>query len=141
MRTKSSALYGERPGGQDIYPDKNGHYFLFDEDGMKVQAAPTEHSVPCVGYVVTEKTKPGRLKVEAVAEAVNRNKEAISKIFNLKDPNKIFAVLKEMKPGTTLVLPDGTAMVADEILEPPRTGRKVYSLVCVCVVKCFILYY
>ena len=96
---------------------------------MKVQAAPTEHSVPCVGYVITEKTKPGRLKVEAISEAVNRNKAAISQIFNLKDPNKIFGVLKEMKPGSTLILPDGTPMVANEILEPPRTGRKV-RLVC-----------
>jgi ribonuclease BN (tRNA processing enzyme) len=125
VRTRSSGTYGERPGGLDIYPDKDGQYFLFEEDQLKVMAAPTEHTVPCVGYVISEKTKPGRLKVEDVLEAVNRNKKALAAKFNLRDPNKIFAVLKDMKPGSSLVFPDGTVMNADEILEPPRSGRKV----------------
>jgi ribonuclease BN (tRNA processing enzyme) len=125
VRTRNSGTYGERPGGLDIYPDKDGQYFLFEEDQLKVMAAPTEHTVPCVGYVISEKTKPGRLKVEDVLEAVNRNKKALAAKFNLRDPNKIFAVLKDMKPGSSLVFPDGTVMNADEILEPPRSGRKV----------------
>ena len=30
-----------------------------------------------------------------------------------------------MQPGTKLAFPDGTVLNADEILEPPRAGRKV----------------
>lgn len=98
---------------------------LFDEAFLGVQAAPTEHTVPCVSYVITEKKKPGRLKIEEVTEAVNRNKQALAEKFKLKDPNKIFQVLKEMKPGSTLVFPDGTVINADDIIERPRSGRKV----------------
>lgn len=98
---------------------------LFDEALVGVQAAPTEHTIPCVSYVITEKKKPGRLKIEEVTEAVNRNKQALAEKFKLRDPNKIFQVLKEMKPGSTLVFPDGTVINADDIIERPRSGRKV----------------
>ena len=64
-----------------------------------MQAAPLEHSVPCVGYVVTEKTRAGRLKIEDVLGVVNRNRAALTKTFKISDPNKIFAVLKDMKRG------------------------------------------
>ena len=30
-----------------------------------------------------------------------------------------------MQPGTKLTFPDGTILNADDILEPPRAGRKV----------------
>ena len=92
---------------------------------MRVQAAPVEHTVPCVGYVITEKTRLGRLKIEDVLDVVNRNKKALAESFKLEDPNKIFAVLKAMKPGSTLVFPDGTVVNADDIQELPRSGRKV----------------
>ena len=109
----------------DIYPDEKGHYTLFDETFLGVTAAPTEHTVPCVSYVITEKKKPGRLKIEDVTAAVNRNKKALAEKFSLRDPNKIYQVLKEMKPGSTLVFPDGTIINADDIIERPRSGRKV----------------
>lgn len=113
----------------DIYPDEKGHYTLFDETFLGVTAAPTEHTVPCVSYVITEKKKPGRLKIEDVTAAVNRNKKALAEKFNLRDPNKIYQVLKEMKPGSTLVFPDGTIINADDIIERPRSGRKVRQCV------------
>ena len=71
---------------------------------MRVQAAPLEHSVPCVGYVVTEKTRAGRLKIEDVLGVVNRNRAALTKTFKISDPNKIFAVLKDMKRGMCVII-------------------------------------
>ena len=32
------------------------------------QAAPMQHTIPCVGYVITEKTRPGRLKFDEVRD-------------------------------------------------------------------------
>ena len=84
-----------------------------------------QHTIPCVGYVITEKTRPGRLKFDEVREVVERNKAALKETLQLRDPNKIYAVLKSMQPGTKLAFPDGTVLNADEILEPPRAGRKV----------------
>ena len=92
---------------------------------LPLQAAPMQHTIPCVGYVITEKTRPGRLKFDEVREVVERNKAALKETLQLRDPNKIYAVLKSMQPGTKLAFPDGTVLNADEILEPPRAGRKV----------------
>ena len=55
VRTHFDPIYGEHEGGTDIYPDANGRYHLFDEDELRVEAAPMQHTIPCVGYVITEK--------------------------------------------------------------------------------------
>lgn len=125
MRTRFDPVYGEHEGGTDIYPDASGAYHLFDEDELRVQAAPMQHTIPCVGYVITEKTRPGRLKFEAVRDVVERNKAALKESLKLPDANKVYAVLKSMRPGSKLAFPDGSVIYADDILEPPRAGRKV----------------
>lgn len=125
VRTRFDPLYGEHEGGTDIYPDENGCYHLLDDAEFSVHAAPMQHTIPCVGYVVREKEKPGRLKVELVQEVVLRNREALKSQLNLKDGLKAFGMLKQMQPGQTFTFPDGTVVRADDIVEPPRPGRKV----------------
>jgi ribonuclease Z len=68
--------YGEMKQGRDIYPDANGIYHLVNDSeiGITVQAAPLEHSIPCVGFVVHEKDKVGRLREEVALKHVIQNK-------------------------------------------------------------------
>lgn len=95
-----------------------------DEDDVRVYAAPMSHSVPCVGYVVQEKSRPGRLRNEIVEPIVRRNIQAL-KDAGFKIPMKAMGVIKNMQPGSTFTFPDGTTISQEEAVEPPRKGRKV----------------
>ena len=105
IRTRFDANYGEKQGSRDIYPDENGHYTLFEEGDMTVKAAPLQHTIPCVGYVVTESNKPGRLKIETLSTIVERNREALKEQLNIRDGNKAYAALKKVKPGESFKFP------------------------------------
>jgi ribonuclease Z len=66
--------FGEVAGGQDMYPDENGIYTLVsDEKGLSVRAANMVHSIPCVGFVIDEPPKAGRLKTEYVMPEFMKN--------------------------------------------------------------------
>lgn len=125
VKTRFDPLYGEYEGGRDIYPDKNGCYQLLDDSEFTVQAAPMQHTIPCVGYVIAEKKKPGRLKVEMVQDIVLRNRDALKTQLNLKDGLKAYGILKQLQPGQTFTFPDGTTVSVDDVVEPPRSGRKI----------------
>ena len=58
--------YGEQPGGRDLPPAEDGvsWWELLNEEGWSVRAAPLAHTAPCVGFVVEEAGKPGRLVPE-----------------------------------------------------------------------------
>ncbi|EWM24862.1 hypothetical protein Naga_100381g5 [Nannochloropsis gaditana] len=116
--------FNEVEGGQDLYPDEKGVWNLVEEGEMKVQAAPMVHTVPCVGFVVTEKDKPGRLRAEYVRPIVERNKAGLLE-QGLSDPNKIFRLLKTLQPGEAVNLPDGTLLRAEEVMEAAKQGRKI----------------
>ena len=54
-------------GSLDLQPLGEGHWWtLLERDGMRVCAVPVQHSVPCVGFIIEEESKPGRLLVEKV---------------------------------------------------------------------------
>ena len=125
VRTRLDPAYGEQPGGRDIFPDEQGHYHVLAEGELTVQAAPMQHTVPCVGFVVTEATRPGKLRIELVQPLVDRQREALKAQLKLKDANKVYAALKEMLPGQTFAFPDGTILTTEEFLDPPKRGRKV----------------
>jgi ribonuclease BN (tRNA processing enzyme) len=74
VKTIPHAQFGEVEGGKDICPDQAGQYQLFDDETIQVQAASMSHSVPCVGFVVTEKPRRGRLRVEAIEPLITKNK-------------------------------------------------------------------
>ena len=125
IRTVSDPQYGEVEGGQDFYPDSNGVYHLLDNEELTVQAATMRHSIPCVGFVVTEKARPGKLKPETVMSAIQRNGPALKAQLNIHDPMRTLRTLKDLPPGGSFTFPDGTVVYADDILEPRLKGRKI----------------
>jgi len=127
-----SLQYGEVKGGRDIYPiyqhplssDGAPVWEVEDEEDVKVYAAPMSHGIPCVGYVIEEASRPGRLRNEIVQPLVMENIEGL-KDAGLKIPMKALAVIKNLPIGSSFTFPDGTVITQEEAVEPPRKGRKV----------------
>jgi len=124
ITTFFDSLYGEREGSRDIYPDSNGHFHLFSEEGMTVKAAAMEHTVPCVGFVVTEQDRPGSLKPELVKATVEANKVALKEKLG-GTHMKVYKDLKELKVDEVYTFPDGTEVKGSDIVGADRKGRKV----------------
>ena len=125
VKTRFDHNFGELNGSRDIFPEEDGTYVLFDEGELSVRAAPMQHTIPCVGYVVTEKNRVGKLKVELIRDIVDRNKEEIKATERLNDHYKIFAKLKLLKKDETYTFPDGTIVRGEDIVEPAKPGRKI----------------
>jgi ribonuclease Z len=132
MALESSSQYGELNGGRDISPQYNHArssdgapvWEVLDEEDVKVFAAPMSHGIPCVGYVVEEANRPGRLRNELVKPIVQRNLAAL-KQAGFAIPMKVFAVVKSLPLGSAFTFPDGTVVTQEDAVEPPRKGRKV----------------
>jgi len=124
--------FGEVEGGRDIYPqydhplcvDSAPVYVVEEENDVTVHAAPMSHSVPCVGYVVKEADKVGRLRADLVAPILRRNFDALMQ-GGVKDPMKLMGHIKKMKEGDTFTMPDGTVISQSEVVESPQKGRIV----------------
>ncbi|KAH8086135.1 3'-tRNA processing endoribonuclease [Aureococcus anophagefferens] len=108
--------FGEQRGGRDIRPDADGAWTLAPRGALAVRAAPMRHTVPCVGYVCVEPDKAGTLDVAKVEPILARNAEAL-KQAGVKEPKRIFRLLKDMARDQTFTFPDGTALKRSE-LEP-----------------------
>lgn len=127
-----SPLYGEIDGGRDIYPNydhpmcSNGApvWEVDDEEDVQVYAAPMSHGIPCLGYVVEERPRPGRLRNELVEPVVRRNMDALREA-GFQIPMKVMAVIKNLPPGRAFNFPDGTVLTHEEAVEPKRQGRKI----------------
>jgi ribonuclease Z len=132
MQLEPSPLYGEIEGGRSIFPTYNHPksyegapvWEVEDEDDVKVYAAPMSHGIPCLGFVVDEKPRPGRLRSELVEPIVKRNLKAL-KVAGFAIPMKAMAVIKDLPPGTAFTFPDGTVVAQEDAVEAPRQGRKV----------------
>ncbi len=124
-----SIAHGEQPGGRALYPSSDGIYKVVTEGDFTVKAAPMQHTVPCVGYVVEEVSKQGSLNAETLHKCVERNRNAIVADYNVSDYRKIYAKIKEdFEPHGSFTFPDGTEVYYDDIMEPIRSGRKVVIL-------------
>uniref|UniRef100_A0A7S1BGG3 Metallo-beta-lactamase domain-containing protein n=1 Tax=Corethron hystrix TaxID=216773 RepID=A0A7S1BGG3_9STRA len=85
IKLEANPLFGEVEGGRDIYPqydhpkcvDNAPVYVVEEEEDVAVYAAPMAHGVPCVGYVIKEADKAGRLKADLVAPILKRNFQAL----------------------------------------------------------------
>ncbi len=95
-----------------------------DEDDVKVFAAPMSHGIPCLGYVIEEQSRPGRLRNELVEPMVKRNLQALADA-GFPAPMKAMGVIKNLPVGSAFTFPDGTVVTQDEAVEPPRQGRKL----------------
>ena len=101
----------ESPDGRNI-PQVDGKWVeIFKDDVISVSAAPTFHSVPCVGYVVNEAPVQGKVDPKLY-------------IPHLKRTGTDMKLMREIQKGRTITLADGT------ILEgPPREpGRRIVIL-------------
>ncbi|CAK5275401.1 unnamed protein product [Mycena citricolor] len=101
----------ESPFGRNI-PQIDGVWSNILENGsVSVSAAPIYHSVPCIGYVITEKSLPGKMDPKKY-------------IPELKRTNTPIAVMSQLQQGNSVELTDGTILHG-----PPRKpGRKVVIL-------------
>ena len=77
-------------------------------EGFRVRAFPLRHTRPCVGYTLEEEARPGAFFPErAVAAGVPRG--------------PLWSVLQGGEPVT---LADGTTVRPEDVMGPPRSGRK-----------------
>jgi ribonuclease Z len=122
--------WGEVGGGTDLRPADDDTWWTLgaSKEGLRVSAVPMHHSVPCVGYVVAEDDKPGRLLVEKVMPALEANRVAIREEMGLKDPKALMKKVKLLGQDDEMQLPDGTVLRGREVLGETRRGRKVVIL-------------
>ncbi|CAA7259642.1 unnamed protein product [Cyclocybe aegerita] len=84
---------------------------IFKDEVISVSAAPIHHSVPCVGYVVTEAPVPGKIDPSKYIPELKRTRTAMT-------------VMRQLQQGGSVALEDGTVLYG-----PPRKrGRKVVIL-------------
>lgn len=99
-------------------------WLVEDESDVQVYAAPMSHGIPCVGYVIQELPRVGRLKNELVEPIVKRNFAAL-KQAGFAVPMKALAVIKNLPVGSAFTFPDGTIVQQEDAVEPERSGRKI----------------
>ncbi|KAL7524130.1 hypothetical protein ACHAXR_001365, partial [Thalassiosira sp. AJA248-18] len=129
INLEPSKDFGEIPGGRDIYPEYDHPqstsgapiWQVEKEDDVSVYAAPMSHGVPCVGYVVQEHDRPGRLRPEIVQPFIQSNYKALQ-AAGFRHPMKVMAIIKNLPVGGSYELPDGTVIRQEDTVEPPRKG-------------------
>jgi ribonuclease Z len=89
-----------------IWPD------IFKNSLVSVSASPIYHSVPCIGYVVTEAPVPGRMDPAKYLPDIRRTKTPMS-------------VMSRLQQGGSVLLADGLTTLHGP---PRRPGRKLVIL-------------
>ncbi|KAF8165470.1 beta-lactamase-like protein [Crassisporium funariophilum] len=101
----------ESPHGRNI-PQTDGLWVdIYKDSIVSVSAGPILHSVPCLGFVVTEAPVPGRIDPSKYRADIQRTKAPAT-------------VWRELQQGGSVELPDGTVLHGP----PRRNGRKVVIL-------------
>ncbi|KAI8636507.1 beta-lactamase-like protein [Parasitella parasitica] len=115
-------LHSSELPGENILIDDNAFtlpLFASAEKGYSVQAAPIEHSIPSLGYVIREPDWPG--KVNALIPQIKKNMTALKK-QGISNPMSLLGQLQRTNRPYTL--PDG-----QQLIPPPlRPGRQVVIL-------------
>jgi ribonuclease Z len=81
---------------------------VLDRDGYKLVTFAPEHGVSAVGYALIEGPRPGRFDVEA------------SDALGVPSPQRGL-----LQRGESIELDEGRVITPDEVLGPPRAGRRV----------------
>lgn len=103
----------ELPHGQDMPIDAESNTWpIICKDALvQVSAAPIHHSVPCVGFVVSELPVPGKMDPALYIPHLKRTKSPMS-------------LLSRLQGGETVELSDGTVLTGPG----RRPGRKIVIL-------------
>ncbi|KAK6360866.1 hypothetical protein TWF730_006982 [Orbilia blumenaviensis] len=115
--------------GYNVFPDKNGYWMdiISSTRSLRtkewdVSAGPILHSVPCLGFVLTEPPLPGKITPD-YREKLMANKEALVK-SGVKNPMSLLSKVTALEEGGYIDLPDG-----DRLVKPAdRRGRKITVL-------------
>jgi len=129
--------------GTDFYPNPSGQYTLYSDDDITVSAASMAHSIPCVGFVVTEKDKPGSLRIGRISDCIARNRAGLDEHYaGVKNGHlNIYKELKALKADEVFTFPDGTSVTGREVCDPPLPGRKVRTVLFRYFACCCLLWY
>jgi ribonuclease Z len=122
----SHQLRGEVDGA-DLWPDSDGVWHIPPPQAgltkwgvecppvpVSVKAVEIQHTVPTVGWIVEELSRPGKLDAERIHPILLRH-------------GIPFDVLSDFKMGNPIVLPDGTTLSPADYCEP-ATARKLVIL-------------
>jgi ribonuclease Z len=119
--------HGEVAGGGDVRPGPDGTWALLDTGEVSVRAAPVTHTVPCVGFVVEEAGRGGRLLIDRVMPRLEANRAALRE-QGVRDPRTLLKAIKRLGQDESMALPDGSVLRGSEVLGAARRGRKVAIL-------------
>eukprot|EP01102_Stenamoeba_stenopodia_P020707 TRINITY_DN8176_c0_g1_i1.p1 TRINITY_DN8176_c0_g1~~TRINITY_DN8176_c0_g1_i1.p1 ORF type:complete len:409 (-),score=83.75 TRINITY_DN8176_c0_g1_i1:67-1293(-) len=113
--------------GSDLLLDEATHTWrVFEDERCTVVASPLTHTVPSIGFVVTERPAPGKLNIDLAKPILEKHKDAIARELKIKNP---MSLLAKVKAGNTIALPDGTVIISpSDVVGAPRPGRKVVVL-------------
>lgn len=106
------SLPQEKSHSRVSFDEDKGCWPLLQEAGFTVVAAALRHRIPSYGFIITEKSGPGRLNTEKLEEIGIR-------------PGPIYGKLKARQKVT---LDSGDVLDPDEYLGPPVPGRSVAIL-------------
>jgi len=109
--TSLSPQAPESLNGRNIPLVEGSWIDIFKDDVVSVSAAPIFHSVPCIGYVITEAPVPGKIDPSKYVPELKRTKTPMT-------------VMRQLQQGESVVLADGTILQGP----PRRKGRKVVIL-------------
>jgi len=101
----------ESPNGRNILQANGVWPDIYHDNIVSVAAAPILHSVPCVGYVLTEAPVPGKMNHIQYIPHIKRTKTPMS-------------VMSRLQQGESVKLSDGTMLHGP----PRRPGRKLVIL-------------
>ncbi|XP_064646841.1 zinc phosphodiesterase ELAC protein 1-like [Lineus longissimus] len=102
-------LHVNEEAGSLIEADEGQVWQVYEDEMVSIKAGWLVHRIPSFGYVIEEKPIAGRLDV------------SVLKARGLP-PGPLYAQLKQ---GKSVISPSGELIHPDEVVGPPRPGRKI----------------
>jgi len=126
-KTEEGEAHPNELQGTDLIIDTTTNsWSVFEDERCSVIASPLTHTVPSIGFVVTERPAAGKLNIDLAKPILERHKDVIASQLKIKNP---MSLLAKVKAGNTVSLPDGTVILSpSDVVGPPRPGRKVVVL-------------
>lgn len=117
----TSVRRADEAPGQDIVME-SGVWRVCHSDGVSVTAAPLQHRIESVGFVLTEDDTPGRVIIEKIEPILKAHAPGLCQAYGVRTP---MALLPSLKSGQSIDLPDGTVLRPEDFLHPKRPGRRL----------------